>query len=175
MAFDFYKESYAGSVKEITLGKGDKAVTVGGETSYPFYLFEGEMPNKPRIAMEIWDMAPEDWPEAALAPFKDVVSDPAAWAKKCVDEFGADMVVLQLKSTDPNGNNASADDATATVKKVLGAIDVPLIIWGTANIEKDEETLKKISEECQGENLILGPVEDKKPQGNRCFRNGFWS
>ncbi|QTA85324.1 acetyl-CoA decarbonylase/synthase complex subunit delta [Desulfonema magnum] len=173
MAFDFYKESYAGSVKEITLGKGDKAVTVGGETSYPFYLFEGEMPNKPRIAMEIWDMAPEDWPEAALAPFKDVVSDPAAWAKKCVDEFGADMVVLQLKSTDPNGNNASADDATATVKKVLGAIDVPLIIWGTANIEKDEETLKKISEECQGENLILGPVEDKNHKGIGASAMGF--
>jgi hypothetical protein len=23
--------------------------------------------------MEIWDMAPEEWPESALAPFKDVV------------------------------------------------------------------------------------------------------
>jgi acetyl-CoA decarbonylase/synthase complex subunit delta len=78
-------------------------VTVGGETCYPFYQFEGDMPNKPRIAMEIWDMAPEEWPEAAMAPFKDVLSDPAAWAKKCVDEYGAEMIVLQLKSTDPNG------------------------------------------------------------------------
>ena len=173
MGFEFYKESYAGSIKEITLGKGDKAITVGGETCYPFYLFEGDMPNKPRIAMEIWDMVPEDWAEAALAPFKDVVSDPAAWAKKCVDEFGADMIVLQLKSTDPNGNNTSADDTAATVKKVLGAIDVPLIIWGTASIEKDEEVLKKISEECQGENLILGPVEDKNHKGIGASAMGF--
>jgi acetyl-CoA decarbonylase/synthase complex subunit delta len=90
-------------------GKGDKAVTVGGETCYPFYQFEGDMPNKPRIAMEIWDMEPEEWPEAALAPFKDVASDPAAWAKKCVDEYGAEMIVLQLKSTDPNGNDASPE------------------------------------------------------------------
>ena len=101
MGFEFFKESYAGSVKEIALGKGDSAVTVGGETCYPFYQFEGDMPHKPRIAMEIWDMAPEEWPAAALEPFKDVVSDPAAWAKKCVEEYGADIIVLQLKSTDP--------------------------------------------------------------------------
>ncbi len=173
MAFEFFKESYSGSIKEITLGKGDKAVTVGGEACYPFYQFEGSMPNKPRIAMEIWDMEPDEWPEAALAPFKDVISDPAAWAKKCVEKFGADMIVLQLKSTDPNGNDASAEDAAATVKKVLAAVDVPLIIWGTANVEKDEEVLKKIAEECQGENLILGPVEDKNHKGIGAAAMGF--
>ena len=173
MGFEFFKESYSGGIKEITLGKGDKAVTVGGESCYPFYNFEGEMPHKPKIAMEIWDMEPEEWPEAALSPFKDVISDPAAWAKKCVDEFGADMIVLQLKSTDPNGNDAGADEAAATVKKVLGAIDVPLIIWGTANVEKDEDVLKKIAEECQGENLVLGPVEDKNHKSIGAAAMGF--
>ena len=173
MAFEFFKESYTGSIKEIALGKGDKAVTVGGEACYPFYQFEGAMPNKPKIAMEIWDMEPDEWPAAALAPFKDVISDPAAWAKKCVAKFGAEMIVLQLKSTDPNGNDAPAEDAAATVKKVLAAIDVPLIIWGTANVEKDEEVLKKIAEECQGENLILGPVEDKNHKGIGAAAMGF--
>jgi acetyl-CoA decarbonylase/synthase, CODH/ACS complex subunit delta len=111
--------------------------------------------------MEVWDMAPTEWPAAALSPFKDVVSDPAAWAKKCVDEFGADMIVLQLKSTDPNDKNASPQEAAATVKKVRQAIDVPLIVWGTCNIEKDEEVLKQVAEDLQGENLVIGPVEDK--------------
>jgi acetyl-CoA decarbonylase/synthase complex subunit delta len=173
LGFEFFKESYSGGIKEVTLGKGDKAVTVGGESCYPFYNFEGEMPHKPKIAMEIWDMEPDEWPEAASSPFKDVISDPAAWAKKCVDEYGADMIVLQLKSTDPNGNDAGAEEAAATVKKVLGAIDVPLIIWGTANVEKDEEVLKKIAEECQGENLILGPVEDKNHKGIGAAAMGF--
>ncbi|NNK00254.1 MAG: acetyl-CoA decarbonylase/synthase complex subunit delta [Desulfatitalea sp.] len=140
-------------------------MVVGGETSYPFYHFEGEMPHKPRVAMEIWDLAPGDWAEAALAPFKDVINDPAAWAKKCVQDYGAEMIVLQLKSTDPNGDNASAADASATVKKVLDVIDVPLIVWGVANPAKDEETLKKIAEDHQGANLILGPVEDKNHKG----------
>ncbi len=173
MGFEAYKESYTGSIKEITLGKGDKAVTVGGETSYPFYAFEGEMPNKPKIAMEVWDMEPEDWPESALLPFKDVVSDPASWAKKCVDEYGADMIVLQLKSTDPNTQDVSPEAAATTVKKVLEAIDVPLIVWGTANVKKDEEVLKKVSEECQGANLILGPVEDKNHKGIGASAMGF--
>jgi acetyl-CoA decarbonylase/synthase complex subunit delta len=165
LAFEFYKESYTGSVKAVTLGKGDKAVTVGGESCYPFYQFEGDMPNRPRIAMEIWDMAPEEWPQAALEPFKDVVKDAAAWAKKCVTEYGAEMIVLQLKSIDPNGNNASPAEASATVKKVLAAIDVPLIVWGCANAEKDEAVLKQISEDNQGSDLILGPVEDKNHKG----------
>jgi acetyl-CoA decarbonylase/synthase complex subunit delta len=173
LGFEFYKESYAGSIKEITLGKGDKSITVGGETCYPFYQFEGDMPNKPKIAMEIWDMEPEDWAEAAVAPFKDVLSDPVAWAKKCVDEFGAEAIVLQLKSIDPNGEDTSPEVAAATVKKVMEAIDVPLIVWGCANPQKDEDVLKKISEVCEGGNLTLGPVEDTNHKGIGASAMGF--
>ncbi len=173
MGFEFYKEKYSGNIKTITIGKGEKAVTLGGETCYPFYQFEGDMPNKPRIAMEIWDMEPEDWPESALHHFKDVISDPVAWAKKCVDTFGAEMVVLQLKSTDPNGNDASPEEAAATVKKVSEAIDVPLIVWGSANPQKDEEVFKKVSEECQGQNLTIGPVEDKNHKGIGASAMGY--
>ena len=173
MGFEFAKEKYSGKIKEISLGQGKKTVTVGGESCYPFYNFEGKMPHKPRVAMEIWDMEPEEWAEAALSPFKDVLSDPAAWAKKCVDQYGAEMIVLQLKSIDPNGKDASADEAVATVKKVLDAVDVPLIIWGSANVEKDEEVLKKIAEQCQGKNLILGPVEDKNHKGIGAAAMGF--
>jgi len=173
LGFEFYKESYAGGIKPISIGKGDKAVTVGGETSYPFYQFEGEMPNKPRIAMEIWDMEPEEWPEAALAPFKDVVGDPAAWAKKCVDDFGAEMIVMQLKSADPNAEDASPADVSAKVKKVLDAVDVPLILWGTTNIEKDEELFKQICEDHEGAQLTIGPVEDKNHKGIGAAAMGY--
>lgn len=173
MGFEITKEKYAGSIKGITIGKGDTALTVGGQTSYPFYQFEGEMPNKPVIAMEIWDMNPEDWPQSALAPFKDVVSDPAAWAKKCVEEYGAQAIVLQLKSTDPNDKDASPDEAAATVKKVLGAINVPLIVWGCAVPAKDGEVLKKVCEVCQGENLTIGPVEEKNHKGIGAAAMGY--
>ncbi len=173
MGFEFYKESYSGGIKEITLGEGSKAVTVGGQTCYPFYLFEGSMPHKPKIAMEIWDMPPEDWPESSLAHFKDVVTDPAAWAKKCVDEFGADLIVLQLKSIDPNDKDASPEEAAATVKKVAGAVDVPLVVWGCANPQKDEDVLKMVAEKCQDQTLAIGPVEDKNHKGIGAAAMGY--
>lgn len=173
MGFEIKKESYSGGIREISIGKGDKAFTVGGETSFPFYTFEGVMPNKPVIAMEIWDMEPEDWPEAATAPFAGVLSDPAAWAKKCVDEYGADAIVIQLKSTDPNDRDASPASAAATVKKVLGAINVPLIVWGCAAPEKDEAVMKAIAEACEGSNLVLGPVEEKNYKGIGAAAMGY--
>ncbi|MBU2226168.1 MAG: acetyl-CoA decarbonylase/synthase complex subunit delta, partial [Proteobacteria bacterium] len=73
MAFAIPKTTYTGKIREIALGKGPKSLTVGGETSYPFHLFEGEMPHAPRIAVEVYDTPPEDWADAALEPYKDVV------------------------------------------------------------------------------------------------------
>jgi CO dehydrogenase/acetyl-CoA synthase delta subunit (corrinoid Fe-S protein) len=161
MAIEIPKTHYSGKIKEIKLGRGEKAVTVGGENSYPFYLFEGTMPHKPRIAMEVPDCVPLEWPKAAIEPFADVKNDPVAWAKKCIHEYGAEIIALQLVSTDPNGMNRGADEAAAVVKKVADAIDVPLIVWGTANHEKDTEVLTKVCEVCQDKRLIIGPVEEK--------------
>jgi acetyl-CoA decarbonylase/synthase complex subunit delta len=161
LAFEIPEQPYSGKIGETTVGAGSSAVKLGGEDSYPFHLFEGDMPNAPKIAMEIWDYDPSDeWPAAAVAPFKDVISSPEAWAKKCVDEYGADIIVLQLKSTDPNGMDRGADEAAEVAKKVSDAVDVPLVLWGTANNQKDEEVLKKISELCEGKNVALGPVEE---------------
>jgi acetyl-CoA decarbonylase/synthase complex subunit delta len=161
MAIEIPKTHYSGKVREIKLGKGEKAITVGGEDSYPFYLFEGTMPHQPRIAMEVPDSVPQDWPKAAIEPFTDVKNDPVAWAKKCINTYGAEIIALQLVSTDPNGINRGADEAAALVKKVADAIHVPLIVWGTANHEKDTQVLTKVCEVCQDKRLIIGPVEEK--------------
>ncbi len=160
MALDIPVMKYSGRIKEIVLGKGDKALTVGGETCYPFHLFEGQMAFRPRIAMEVHDSTPEDWAPAALEPFADVAADPVAWAKKCVNTYGAEMIALQLVSTDPNGENRSADKAAELTKRVADAVDVPMIVWGCNNAEKDTDVLRKIAEDCAGRNLMLGPVTE---------------
>ena len=166
MAFEIPKQPYSGKIGTTTVGTGSGAVTLGGAESYPFYLFEGKMPNAPKIAMEIWDYDPsEEWPEAAVAPFKDVISSPDAWAKKCVDEFGADLIVVQLKGTDPNGRDTSPEETLEVAKKVVAAVDVPVIFWGTANNQKDEAVLRKLSEALQGKNVALGPVEEANHKG----------
>ncbi|MGD9320840.1 MAG: acetyl-CoA synthase, partial [Desulfobacteraceae bacterium] len=119
MAFEIPKQPYSGKIGETSIGAGGGELTLGGEESYPFHLFEGDMPNAPKLAMEVWDYDPsEEWPVAAVAPFKDVISSPDAWAKKCVEEYGADIIVLQMKSTDPNGMDRGADEAAQVAKKV---------------------------------------------------------
>ena len=166
MAFEIPVQPYSGNIGETTIGAGSSAVKVGGEDAYPFHIFEGNMPNPPKIAMEVWDYDPsEEWPAAAIAPFKDVIASPEAWAKKCVENYGADIIVLQLKSTDPNGMDRDADAAAEVAKKVAQAVSVPLVVWGTANNAKDEEVLKKISEKCEGMNVGLGPVEEANHKG----------
>ena len=159
MTFETPKIAYNGKIREIALGK-EKQVTVGGETCYPFYLFEGDMPRRPVIAMDVYDTKPVEWPQSIVKPFEDVLDDPPSWAKKCVESYGAEMITLQLVSTDPNGLNASPEQAVEVTKKVAESIDVPLVVWGVANSEKDTVVLKMIAEACSGMNLILGPVEE---------------
>jgi acetyl-CoA decarbonylase/synthase complex subunit delta len=159
MPIELPKTTYNGQIREVALGKGGQEVRTGGETCYPFYLFEGRMPNLPRIAMEVWDIEPTDWAPGAMEPFQDVASDPAAWANKCVTSYGAEMICIQMVSTDPNGMDRSPEEAASTAKRVSDAVDVPLIVWGTANPEKDTEVLRQICEAVQNKKLVVGPVE----------------
>lgn len=158
---DIPKINYSGKIKTVTFGPEGETITVGGEAVYPFHLFEGPMPNPPRIAMEVYDAPPDDWAEAALDPFRDVVEDPVAWARKCIERYGAEMVCLQLASTDPNGQNRPSEEAALLAQSVAQAVKVPLIVWGCGNDEKDAETLRRVAELCAGKNLVIGPVTEK--------------
>ncbi len=166
-------ETYTGKVREVVLGKGAKVVKVGGESVLPLHNFEGMTPNPPRVAMQILDMAPENWPEWAMEPFKGLVNDPVKWAQKCVS-LGADIVSIELDSTDPAGKNMSADTAAAMVKAVNDAISVPLIVWGPGDEKKDVEVLTRVAEVCAGENLLLGPAlkENYEAIGQAALKHG---
>ena len=153
MAFEIPKTLYSGKIREITLGKGDKAITVGGETSYPFYLFEGEMPNPAKIAMEVWDCLPDEWAEAALEPFQGVTDDPVAWAKKCIDDYKAEIIALQLISTDPNGLNRGADEAAEVVKKESDALHPLTLTKSDENIILKHAKLDLNISGCQSDQI----------------------
>jgi CO dehydrogenase/acetyl-CoA synthase delta subunit len=158
MPVEVPKQQYTGSIREINLGKAEQKLLVGGESAFPFYLFEGAMPHSPKIAIQVLDFAPDDWAEACTEPWRDVLGDPVAWARKAQNEYGADMIHLWLKSTDPNGLNRPADEAAQTAKAVAAAVSIPVIVWGCANADKDAEVLKKVAELCAGMNIIIGPV-----------------
>ncbi|MEW5919950.1 MAG: CO dehydrogenase/acetyl-CoA synthase subunit delta [Bacillota bacterium] len=166
MAVEIYKEKYRSQVREVVLGAtsadgGTRSHTikVGGETALPFLHFEGENPNRPVIAMEVWDIVPEDWPANLKACFEDVYNDAAAWAKKCVEEYGADMIALRFKSADPDIKDAPVEECIVTLKKVLAAVGVPLIVYGCGKAEKDNTIMGPLAEAAEGENLLLGVAE----------------
>jgi len=156
-------EKWASKVSEVTIGATDKeggtrssVIKVGGATTLPFLHFEGVIPNPPAIAMEVWDMEPPDWPAVLKKPFGDVLGDPVEWAKKCVNEYRANFLCLRLASTSPDTKNSSPEEATRTVKRVLGAVSVPLMIIGCNQAEKDTEIIPPVSEAAKGENCLVG-------------------
>ncbi|HHF98157.1 MAG TPA: acetyl-CoA decarbonylase/synthase complex subunit delta [Candidatus Aerophobetes bacterium] len=161
------KQKFVNPINTVTIGATKEeggtrshTITIGGETTLPYLHFEGEIPYPPVIAMEVWDVAPSDWPDALAEHFSDVWSDPGEWAKKCVEEFDADLICLRLQGCDPEGEDKSADEASQAVKKVLEAVKVPLIIWGCGNKEKDNEIFPACSQAASGERCLLGTITE---------------
>jgi acetyl-CoA decarbonylase/synthase complex subunit delta len=158
MAFKEPVEKYSNSVVEVDIS----GVKIGGQSVLSgLYTFDGPVPNPPKIAMEVLDTQPEEWPKTLVDALGDVYGDPVKWALKCQNEYKADMICLSLLSTDPNGINKSAADAAKTAKGVLDAINVPLIVYGSLNSEKDGEVMKAVAEACHGKALVVGPADDE--------------
>ncbi len=160
------KERWTGSIREVTIGATaddggtrTQTVTVGGQATLPFLHFEGETPNPPVIAIEIQDGYPADWSPVLLEAWGDAAKDPATWAQKA-EELGADLLVLKLRGTDGDGNPTTAAQAAATIKAVLGATGLPIVVRGPGQAEADNELLVAVAEASAGENLALGLCED---------------
>jgi len=160
MPVEIPKQNYTGKIREIELKGEGINIKVGGESCYPFYLFEGEMPNPPKIALEVSDIPPSNWGESLDSIFSSVYKDPAGWAKKCVDEYKADIIHISLEGTDPNGENLGPQHAVEVVGKVLGAVKVPVAVWGSGNVEKDSVVLRAVAEAFPKRQLILGPIQE---------------
>lgn len=167
MAVEIPVEKWTGSVREITLGAtadegGTRShtVTVGGETTLPFLHFEGEIPNPPRVAIEIVDRKPGDWSPLLLEAWGDAADDPATWAK-AAEEAGADLILLQLSLTKDGDTPTTAEDARAATRAVLDATGLPLLVFGPGQVDADNELLVAVAEEAAGERVVLGLCEEK--------------
>ncbi len=174
-------EKWSGVVTEVTLGATkpeggtrEKVVKVGGASCVPFMDFEGRPGHKPAIAMDVLDIPPEDWPPALLEPFKDVISDPALWAKKCVEQYGADLICIKLDGIHPDKGNKNANEAVGIVRSVLKAVGVPLIIWGCDDPQKDNEVMAKVSQATKGEQCLLAAAtqDNYKSLVANCMADG---
>jgi acetyl-CoA decarbonylase/synthase complex subunit delta len=165
MPVEIPKNTWPGSVQTVSLGAtaddgGTRSavVTIGGETSLPFMHFEGPVAHRPVIALEIMSSRPE-WSPVLLEAWGDVLDDPARWAA-AAEEAGADLIELVFGLEDGEGNPVTADFAVATVKAVLGATGLPLVVLGPGQASVDNELIVPVAEATKGERLVLGLCEE---------------
>jgi acetyl-CoA synthase len=164
---ELLKEQWTGQVREVTLGATaeeggtrSKTVTVGGQTTLPFLHFEGRIPHQPVIAIEIQDRKPDDWSPLLEDAWGDAMNDPGEWAK-AAEKAGADLITLQLSLTNANGEPTTPEQAVASVKTVLEATGLPLVVLGPGQVDADNELLVAVADAAKGERLLLGLCEDK--------------
>lgn len=166
MSFDIPKETNAGKITEVTLGATPKeggtrshTITIGGSTALPFHFFEGEHPYRPVLAMEVFDKVPAKYPDSLMVYYRDVMENPAEMAKKCVDEYNAELISIRLDGTHPEKGDKSAEEAVRIVKSVLESVSVPIIISGHSHFEKINMVIKEVCEATAGENCLINYVE----------------
>ncbi len=165
MPVEIPKDTWPGSVLTVSLGAtaddgGTRGatVTIGGETSLPFMHFEGPVAHGPVIALEIMSSRP-DWSPVLLEAWGDALDDPARWAA-AAQEAGADLIELVFSLEDGDGNPVSADFAVATVKAVLAATDLPLVVLGPGQADIDNELIVPVADATKGDRLVLGLCEE---------------
>ncbi len=165
-AVDLVTQKWSGQVLEVTLGATSadggtrsRTLTLGGETTLPYMFGEGTMPHKPAVAVEIADKKPDDWSPLLMKAWGDVMDDPGAWAK-AAEAKGAEAILLRLSTTKADGSPMTAAAARATVRRVLGATGLPLIVYGPGQTDLDNDLLVAVAEEGKGERLVLGKCEE---------------
>lgn len=182
MSIPDVRETYAGRINTVTIGATkeeggtrSRAVTIGGHTTIPFLAFEGGT-RAPAIAFEVPDTAPDaaEWPEAVLEHYRDVAGNPVAWAKKCAEEYQADLICVRLLSTHPDRGNAPPEKARDTVLAIREAVKVPLMIWGSDDDPTDNQVMPVVSQALAGERCLLGMAsqENYKTLTASCLADG---
>ncbi len=154
MPFNQKLQKFNAKINAVTIGSGDKTVTIGGDCTFPFYTFDAPAENTAKVGVEITDMGLEGMADCIKTYYEGAVSM-ADIAKKAAAMEGADFVALNLGGGDPNGANKSVDELIAVVKEVAEAIDCPLVVEGCGNVEKDAELLPKVAETLQGRNVLI--------------------
>ena len=108
MPFNQKLQKFNAKINTVTIGSGDKTVTIGGDSTYPFYSFDAPSENAPKIGVEISDMGLENIVSEGIKAYYDGASTIGEMAKKAAAMEGADFVALILEGGDPNGVNKSS-------------------------------------------------------------------
>jgi len=154
MSFVPKTQPFSGKINAVTLGTGDKAITIGGQNVLPFYTFDAAIENAPKIGIEISDTA-DQWDVAGLTELYAGCTTMAQRAAKAETVEGADFICLCFESADPNGDNRPVADCVADAKAVAEVVTKPIVVMGCKHLEKDAELFGAIAEALAGKNVLF--------------------
>ena len=155
MSFAPKKQAFNAKINAVTLGTGEKAIVLGGQNVLPFYTFDAPIENKPKVGAEITDAGMAMCTTPGLQAFYAGCETIADMAKKAEAMPGASFIALNFEGADPNGENKSTEECVEIAKAVAAATDMPLVVMGCKNAEKDSELLNKVSEALAGKNILV--------------------
>ena len=161
MSFVPKKQAYNAHLNEVGLGVCEKAVAIGGQNVLAFHTVDGEITNAPKIGVELTDAGMAMCTMPGEQKFYDGCATVADMAKRAATMEGASFICLHLEGADPNGENKSVDECVELAKSVADATDMPLVIMGCKNIEKDTELFNKIAEALAGKNILVLSARDE--------------
>ena len=181
MTVELVRENWPGRIITTTIGATaaeggtrGRTITVGGHAALPHQPGDAPSLHRPVVALEVFDVVPSEWPEHLRESLGNVLDSPADWARKGVEEYGADLICLRLFGPHPDVLDASPDAAAATVRAVLDAVDVPLIVLGCGHADKDNDIWPRITEVARGERCLVGVAvpENYKTLVVACLADG---
>ena len=155
MSFAPKKQAFNAKINAVTLGTGDKAVVLGGQNVLPFYTFDAPIENKPKVGVEITDAGMAMCTTAGLKAFYEGCETVADMAKKVESMPGASFIALNLEGADPNGENKSVEECVEVAKAVAAATELPIVVMGCKNVDKDAELFNKVAEALAGKNILV--------------------
>jgi len=154
MAYKNEAQVFPNSINTLTIGVDDKAIAIGGENVLPLYTFDAPIEHRPKVGVAISDMGYIKG-VPGIEKYYAGAGNVVEMAKLAAKMPGADFLVLCLEGANPNNGDKSIDECAELVKQVLAAVDIPVAIEGSKNIEKDSKLLEKVAEAAQDKNVLI--------------------
>lgn len=154
MPFTAKSGKFNASINVVEFGTGDKAVKIGGENVFPLYSFDAAIENAPKVGIEITDFGMEHEPEC-IKKYYEGCATLADMARKAASMEGVDFLSFRMEGGDPNGANKSTEELIGELKEIADAVDLPLVVCGCKNVEKDAELFSKAAEALNGKNAVI--------------------
>ena len=154
MPFTAKSGKFNASINTVEFGTGDKAVKIGGENVFPLYSFDAAIENAPKVGIEITDFGMEHEPEC-IKKYYEGCATLADMARKAASMEGVDFLSFRMEGGDPNGANKSKEELIGELKEIADAVDLPLVVCGCKNVEKDAELFSKAAEALNGKNAVI--------------------